>query len=148
MGDEHLKEALMSQITRRLSPQAIKIRADFEITCFAPRGIDAIKDALFAGEDAGTEGGVGEVPVEIRLIAPPVYVMNCSAMNKKAGIAALEAAIVKITEVITSEGGRMVVKKPPTAVSENEEDALKEQMEQLAKENAEVAADSGSESDE
>jgi len=42
----------------------------------------------------------------------------------------------------------MVVKKPPTAVSENEEDALKEQMEQLAKENAEVAADSGSESDE
>ena len=37
----------------------------------------------------------------------------------------------------------MVVKKPPTAVSENEEDALKEQMEQAAKENAEVAADSG-----
>jgi len=153
--DEHLKEALMSQITRRLSPQAIKIRADFEITCFAPRGIDAIKDALFAGEDAGTEAGaaaegaLGEAPVKIRLIAPPLYVMQTSSMNKKAGIAALEAAIVKITEVITAEGGRMVVKKPPTAVSENEEDALKEQLENAAKENAEVAADSdNSDSDE
>jgi len=153
--NEHTKDALMSQITRRLSPQAIKIRADIEVTCFAPRGIDAIKDALFAGEAAGSESGgapaegAGETGVKIRLIAPPLYVMQTSSMNKKAGIAQLEAAIEKIKEVITEQGGRMVVKKPPTAVSENEEDALKEQMENAAKENEEVAGDSSnSDSDE
>merc|ERR1711939_810447 len=51
---ESVKEILMTQIKRRLSPQAIKVRADFEVTCFAYGGIDAIKAALFADEKAGS----------------------------------------------------------------------------------------------
>lgn len=47
---EDVKDKLQSEIKRRLTPQALKIRADFEITCFAYEGIDAIKEALRAGQ--------------------------------------------------------------------------------------------------
>ena len=36
-----------------MSPHALRIKADFEITCFTPEGIDAIKTALLAGLEAG-----------------------------------------------------------------------------------------------
>ena len=35
--------------------QAVKIRADIDITCFRYEGIDAIKDALRAGMALSTE---------------------------------------------------------------------------------------------
>jgi len=44
-----VREALMGEIRRRMTVQPLKIRADFELTCFAYEGIDAIKDALKAG---------------------------------------------------------------------------------------------------
>merc|ERR1712216_723534 len=65
---DQVREILMTQIKRRLSPQAVKVRADFEVTCFSYEGIDAIKAALFAGEKAGS---TEDIKVHIRLIAPP-----------------------------------------------------------------------------
>lgn len=41
---------LQATIARRLTPQPIKLRADIELTCYQPAGIDAIKKALKAGE--------------------------------------------------------------------------------------------------
>eukprot|EP00658_Telonema_sp_P-2_P005918 TRINITY_DN12232_c0_g1_i2.p1 TRINITY_DN12232_c0_g1~~TRINITY_DN12232_c0_g1_i2.p1 ORF type:complete len:347 (+),score=99.56 TRINITY_DN12232_c0_g1_i2:65-1105(+) len=143
--NEHLEESLRSQITRKLSPAAIKIRADFEITCFSYEGIDAIKAALFAGEAAGS---TENAPVKVRLIAPPLYVMMTSSMNKAAGIEAMQKAIAAITEEITKRKGRITVTKDPYATSENEEDALKEELRKLEQMNAEVDGDDdNSESD-
>lgn len=39
----------MAEIKRRLTPQPVRIRAEFEITCFSYDGIDAVKEALRAG---------------------------------------------------------------------------------------------------
>lgn len=39
----------MVEIKRRLTPQPVRIRAEFEITCFSYDGIDAVKEALRAG---------------------------------------------------------------------------------------------------
>merc|ERR1712070_772597 len=64
---QEVRDILMAQIKRRLSPTAVKIRADFEVTCFSYEGIDAIKAALFAGEAAGS---TEDTKVHIRLIAP------------------------------------------------------------------------------
>jgi hypothetical protein len=61
----------VSYIRRRLAPKPIKIRADIEVTCFAYEGIEAIKGALQAGLDTPTNS-----EVEIKLIAPPMYVRN------------------------------------------------------------------------
>ena len=49
--ESFLKEKLVCEIKRRLTPQALRIRADFDITCYGYEGIDAIKEAIKAGLD-------------------------------------------------------------------------------------------------
>ena len=38
--DDKIKEKLEAEVKRRLSPQPVKIRADFELTCFDVEGIE------------------------------------------------------------------------------------------------------------
>merc|ERR1712179_738761 len=76
--DENTKAVLVENIQRKLTQQAVKIRADFECSCFTYEGIDAVKEALRAGIGAGNP----EIPIRINLIAPPVYVMTCSTPDK------------------------------------------------------------------
>ena len=71
-------QILMNTIARRLTPQPIKIRADIELTCYTPAGIDAIKKALRAGEKESTDA----VPIKARLVAPPLYVLSTNATDK------------------------------------------------------------------
>lgn len=138
---EQVREILMTQIRRRLSPQAVKVRADFEVTCFSYEGIEAIKASLFAGEEAGS---TDDVKVHIRLIAPPVYVMMTSSMDKAQGLEALSKALETIKEEIVKRKGRMIVKQEPHAVSEKEEASLVEEMRQLELANTEVDGDEDS----
>lgn len=70
--------ALTSTIARRLTPQPIKLRADIELTCYTPAGIDAIKKALRAGESESNE----TVPIKAKLVAPPLYVLSTNATDK------------------------------------------------------------------
>jgi translation initiation factor 2 subunit 1 len=48
--DARVKEELVKNIERRLTPQPVKVRADLEITCFTCEGIEAIKAAIRAGQ--------------------------------------------------------------------------------------------------
>lgn len=73
--------ALTSTIARRLTPQPIKLRADIELTCYTPAGIDAIKKALRAGEKESNE----TVPIKAKLVAPPLYVLSTNATDKVRG---------------------------------------------------------------
>jgi translation initiation factor 2 subunit 1 len=67
--DENTKSVLLTNIKRKLTSQAMKIRADIECACYGYEGIDAVKTALLAGLEASTE----EIPIKINLIAPPLY---------------------------------------------------------------------------
>lgn len=67
--DEKTKEVLLNQVKRKLTSQAVKIRADIECACYGYEGIDAVKTALKAGLGLSTE----ELPIKINLIAPPLY---------------------------------------------------------------------------
>lgn len=67
--DENTKNVLLTNIKRKLTSQAMKIRADIECACYGYEGIDAVKKALLAGLEASTE----EIPIKINLIAPPLY---------------------------------------------------------------------------
>jgi len=69
---------LTKTIARRLTPQPIKLRADIELTCYTPSGIDAIKKALRAGEKQSSEA----VPIKAKLVAPPLYVLSTNATDK------------------------------------------------------------------
>lgn len=124
--DEKTKEVLLSNIKRKLTSQAVKIRADIECACYGYEGIDAVKTALRAGLEQSTE----ELPIKINLIAPPLYgessfpyfkikilikflilsVMTTSTPEKTDGLKALENAIVKIEQTITKLGGVFQIK--------------------------------------
>lgn len=67
--EEKTKEVLLNNIRRKLTSQAVKIRADIECACYEYEGIDAVKEALRAGLETSTE----ELPIKINLIAPPLY---------------------------------------------------------------------------
>lgn len=63
---------MLNNIKRKLTSQAVKIRADIEVACYGYEGIDAVKTALKAGLACSTE----ELPIKINLIAPPLYGNN------------------------------------------------------------------------
>ncbi|RPD78624.1 eukaryotic translation initiation factor 2 subunit alpha [Lentinus tigrinus ALCF2SS1-7] len=128
---------LVSTIARRLTPQPIKLRADIELTCYTPAGIDAIKKALRAGEAQSNEA----VPIKAKLVAPPLYVLSTNATDKYAAVDRLERAIESIQSTIEDQGGSLVVKMKPKAVSETEEQDLAQLMAKAGAENAEVSGD-------
>jgi len=129
--------ALRTHIRRRLTPQPIKIRADIEVTCFTYEGIEAIRSALKAAQDVGSE----EVPVKVKLIAPPMYVMTTSTLDKQKGIQKLQEAIEAVREHITAKKGTMSVKMEPKVVSVNEEKEFLQMLEMLENENRQVDGD-------
>jgi translation initiation factor 2 subunit 1 len=128
---------LTSTIARRLTPQPIKLRADIELTCYTPAGIDAIKKALRTGEKQSTEA----VPIKAKLVAPPLYVLSTNATDKYAAVERLERAIEAIQRSIEDQGGSLIVKMKPKAVSETEEQDLAQLMAKAGQENAEVSGD-------
>lgn len=67
--EEATRDVLLNNIRRKLTSQAVKIRADIECACYGYEGIDAVKEALRAGLEMSTE----ELPIKINLIAPPLY---------------------------------------------------------------------------
>lgn len=67
--DEESQEVLVTNIKRKLTSQAVKIRADVEVACYGYEGIDAVKEALRAGLATSTD----DIPIKINLIAPPLY---------------------------------------------------------------------------
>jgi len=130
-------EVLIATISRRLTPQPIKLRADIELTCYNPAGIDAIKRALRAGEAVSTE----TVPIKARLVAPPLYILGSNATDKYAAIERLDKAIERIQASIEEDGGELIVKMKPKAISETEDTDLAAMMADAAKANAEVSGD-------
>lgn len=132
-----VKDELKAYIRRRLAPQPVKIRADIEVSCFTYEGIDAIREALFAGMKCGGEN----TPIKIKLISPPIYVLSTTTLEKDAGIALLNKAIDTIKTTITSKGGKLETKMAAKAVSVKEETELQAMMDRLALENDEVDGD-------
>jgi len=135
--DDDIKTCLIKNIQRRLAPQPVKVRADLEVTCFHYEGIDAIKSALKAGEALSST----DSSISIKLVAPPLYVMVGTFLDKDLGIATLTKAIELIKEELVNRKGDVVVKTAPRSVSERDELELTSIMERLQRENMEVSGD-------
>lgn len=142
--DEKTKEVLYNNIKRKLTSQAVKIRADIECSCYGYEGIDAVKTALKSGLEYSTE----ELPIRINLIAPPLYVMTTSTPEKADGIKALENAIENIQKTILKYDGEFKIQMAPKVVTAIDEADLARRMERAEAENAEVAGDDDEEEDE
>lgn len=136
---------MKTYITKRLTPQPTKVRADIEVTCFGYEGIDAVKSALRTAEAKNT----AENQVKVRLVSPPLYVLTSTCLDKSLGIKLLEEAIVDVRKSIEGANGNLQVKMEPKAVTESDDAELQALMEKRERENAEVSGDeSVSDSDE
>ena len=142
-------DELKLYISKRLTPQRTKVRAEIEVTCFAYEGIDAVKTALRTAEAGNTDDEANsDTHVTVKLVAPPQYVLTCTSFDKNQGITLLQGAIEGIRKSITEAGGNLIVKKEPKAVTESDDAELQALMERRERENAEVSGDeSMSESD-
>ncbi|XP_073130510.1 eukaryotic translation initiation factor 2 subunit alpha homolog [Henckelia pumila] len=141
---EDVKDSLVKNIRRRMTPQPLKIRADIEMKCFQFDGVLHIKDAMRKAEAAGNK----DCPVKIKLVAPPAYVLNTQTLDKEQGISVLNKAIEACTEEIARHSGKLTVKEAPRAVSEREDKLLAEHMAKLGRENEEISGDEDSEAEE
>ena len=137
------REILIQNIKRRLTPQAVKCRSDIEVSCYNYEGIDAIKTALREGLKVSSE----DKPVKINLIAPPVYVVTATCLDRDEGIQMLHDVIKKVQASIESQRGRFKIKMQPKVVTDIDEADLARQLEMLEEENMEVAADTETESE-
>merc|ERR1712062_954163 len=135
--EDNTKTVLLENIQRKLTQQAVKIRADFECSCYTYEGIDAVKDALRAGIAIGTP----EIPVKINLIAPPVYVMTCSTPERSDGLTLLNEACKAVEDRIKQVGGNFQITMAPKVVTATDEDELAARIKRAEEENAEVEGD-------
>lgn len=142
--DDTTKEVLIDNIKRRLTPQAVKIRADIEVACTNYEGIDAVKRALKKGLELSTEN----MPIKINLIAPPLYVMTTATLERTEGMALLNKAIATIKNDIEEAGGIFNIQQQPRFVSDTDEIELAKQMQRLEEENREISGDENSDGEE
>lgn len=143
-ADPEVVAMLTDYIKKRLAPQPIKIRADVDVTCFTYEGIDAVRDALLAGQAVGTR----DMPIKTKLVAPPTYVITTQTLDKDQGIELLQRAIEVVTTNILEKGGKIEVLLAPKAVSQREETELQAMMDRLAAEAEEQEGDEPEEGDE
>lgn len=121
------KKIIQVQICKRLSPKLVKIRADVHVMCFKSEGIEAVKTSLLAGIRQGTK----EIPVSIRLIYPPLYVIFVSSFDGQVGINLVEKVLIAITDKILEMGGAINVINSPRITSVDDDNNLESLLKKM-----------------
>jgi len=142
--DEKTKQVLIENINRRMMPQSVKIRSDIEVSCYSYEGIDAVKVALKEGLKHSTE----DMPLKINLIAPPLYVVTTTTLERELALTTLAAAIQSVKESIETNKGNFVVKMEPKVVTDVDDAELAGELARLEALNAEVDGDDSNDEDE
>jgi len=137
---EGLKAQILGIIKNRMKPQPVKIRADFEITCFSYDGIDAIKDALREGQKMGTE----ENEIKFKLISSPKFVVVTTTENKNEGIKLLNETLKVVESMINSRGGNFSLTAAPAVMGDQ---GIKELEDLIKKKNEDLDQNSSGEED-
>jgi len=111
------KDSLREQLARKNQSVAAKIRADVQLTCFGYEGVVAIRQALAAARDSGSEA----FPITVKNVAPPVYSITTVTADMEGGVEALNTAIEAAAACIAKfEGNLTVVSTPATAAEEED----------------------------
>lgn len=76
-----------------------------------------LQDAMRAAGKSGTD----DCPVQMKLVAPPLYVLTTQTLDKAKGIQVLNDAIEVAEQTIKSHKGNFKVKEAPRTVSERDD---------------------------
>lgn len=111
---------------------------ELDLRCTGIDGVNAIKEALKAGEAQSTEG----VPIKVTYLAAPFYVVTADAIDKTAGFEVIEKAINAIQDTLQShKWARFKVEKEAKLVSDSDDRDFAALMAQAEKENELVSGD-------
>lgn len=125
--DEDIKKSLLVDIQLRLAPQALKLRGRIDVWCFGYEGIDAVKSALKKGKEISTD----DVVINIKLIAPPQYVIVTSCHDKELGMAKIKEAMKLISDKIKEyKGGDFKQQGEILVIGGDEEKRLEELLDE------------------
>ncbi|CCD73431.1 Eukaryotic translation initiation factor 2 subunit 1 [Caenorhabditis elegans] len=116
-----IKEKLLEDIRKKLTPQAVKIRADIEVSCFDYDGIDAVKAALIAGKNCSN----GTFPIKINLIAAPHFVVTTQTLDREGGIEAVNSILDTIKNAIEGFKGKFTIKEEARIVTDIDDEKKK-----------------------
>lgn len=115
-----IESALVEIVSRKLTPQPVKVRADVEVSCFGYSGIEAVRSALLMGKSVSS----AESQLSIRLVAPPQYMISTSTFSKDLGFSSIEKCMDLIRTEIEKLGGKFVMRQKPVVVGEDESNFL------------------------
>lgn len=99
-----VREALLKNIQRRMTPQPLKIRADIELTCFHYDGVLHIKQAMREGQ----KGSVEECPVKASsraLARSPRRVHHCLVCTGTLGAAQVQGSCTSTRGLVKPREG-------------------------------------------
>ncbi len=115
------QQILYDSIARKMAPTPMKLRADFELTCFTYEGIDALKAALLSAKSK--VNSVDEaIQISFKLIAPPHYRCETVTLKKNEGLALLETALKEVESVIKEKGGTFKLVNKPQVIGDSSKD--------------------------
>jgi len=135
--NDDLKSKFLAEVKRRLAPQPVKIRADFEITCFSYEGIDGIKAALAEGKTKSTSS----VDLQFQVLSAPVYMAIANTPDKNEGIKIMKDALALIEAKIKEKKGSYLLKEEPRVVGDKGEKEIEVLVRQLEKSKEGVSSD-------
>eukprot|EP01053_Blabericola_migrator_P013084 Blabericola_migrator_1__13083@NODE_888_length_6164_cov_126_278498_g625_i0_p2_GENE_NODE_888_length_6164_cov_126_278498_g625_i0NODE_888_length_6164_cov_126_278498_g625_i0_p2_ORF_typecomplete_len327_score78_32EIF_2_alpha/PF07541_12/1_3e29EIF_2_alpha/PF07541_12/1_1e03S1/PF00575_23/4_4e11S1/PF00575_23/3_3e03Cwf_Cwc_15/PF04889_12/0_011BUD22/PF09073_10/7_7e03BUD22/PF09073_10/0_19Sigma70_ner/PF04546_13/1_4e03Sigma70_ner/PF04546_13/1_4DNA_pol_phi/PF04931_13/9_3_NODE_888_length_6164_cov_126_278498_g625_i0 len=94
---QHIKDALVADMSNRVQPEHVRIRARVHVSCSGEQGVVAIRDALLAGQktfELADENSKHELKVQ--LVASPLYVVIAQGFDKQNGIKVVNNALESI----------------------------------------------------
>ena len=103
------------------------LRAQEPVTCASPPHTcicSAMQEAMRTAQTASTE----DCPVKVKLVAPPLYVLTTSTLDKNKGIEVLNRAIELCQAALVKRKGAFKVKEAPRTVSERDDLLLQTQV--------------------
>jgi translation initiation factor 2 subunit 1 len=127
-----------------LAPKPAKIQAEIELRCdTATADVDCLKTALLAGRAQS----VNDVKLSVKVVAPPLYVISATVLNKELGLDIMQRACDTIQNVALPLGVLFELKTPPKVVSKAEQLKFDELLTQLERNTIQVPADDDDDND-
>ena len=115
------QEILYESIAKKMAPTPMKLRADFEMTCFTYEGIDALKEALITSRTK-VNAVDPDIQISFKLIAPPNYRCETITLKKNEGLSLLEDALREVERVIKVKGGTFKLTSKPQIIGDSAKD--------------------------
>lgn len=128
---DEVRESIREQIKRMFTPQEVRIHSTFEAEVLNSKGVVALKEALVSGYNVDNNP-----KLSINVIAPPIYSASINVIGEEAGIETLNKVLAEIEKNIIAAGGRFRIKEAPKSISQKEMDAIKNQLKEMAQDDA------------